>query len=61
MHSYTRMYVNFFCTGCGNNNLKGFFQDFRQEGANVTIVELRGGMYYCCIHDQGFCHRGNII
>ena len=21
---------------------QGFFQDFRQEGANVTIVELRG-------------------
>ena len=39
---------------------QGFFQDFRQEGANVTIVELRGGMYYCCIF-QGFCHRGNVI
>ena len=39
---------------------QGFFQDFRQEGANVTIIELRGGMYYCCIF-QGFCHRGNVI
>ena len=34
---------------------QGFFQDFRQEGANVTILELRGGMYYCCIF-QGFRH-----
>ena len=41
-------------------HLQGFFQDFRQEGANVTILELRGGMYYCCIF-QGFCHRGNVI
>ena len=42
------------------NGVQGFFQDFRQEGANATIVELRGGMYYCCIF-QGFCHRGNVI
>ena len=35
--------------------IQGFFQDFRQEGANVTIVELRGGMYNCCIF-QGFCN-----
>ena len=26
----------------------------------MTIVELRGGMYYCCIF-QGFCHRGNYL
>ena len=36
---------------------QGFFQDIRQEGANVTIG---GGMYYCCFF-QGFCHRGNVI
>ena len=41
-----------------NHRCQGFFQDFRQEGANVTILELRGGMYHCCIF-QGFCHRGN--
>ena len=38
-------------------HIQGFFQDFRQEGANATIVELRGGMYYSCIF-KGFCHRG---
>ena len=46
--------------GCGFNwwlviDCQGFFQDFRQEGANMTIVELRGGMYNCCIF-QGFCN-----
>ena len=40
--------------------LSGFLSGFRQEGANVTIVELREGMYYCCIF-QGFCHRGNYL
>ena len=34
---------------------EGFFQDFRQEGANATIVELRGGIYYSFF--QGFCQR----
>ena len=36
---------------------QGFFQDFRQEGANAAIMGLRGGKNYF----QGFCHRGNVM
>ena len=57
---YDRKYYpsdRLFCVS--GKSMQCFFQDFCQEGANVTIEELRGGMYYCCIF-QGFCHRGNV-
>ena len=39
---------------------QGFFQDFREEGANAAIVGLRGGKNYSSIF-QGFCQRGNVV
>ena len=41
-----------------SNALQGFIQDFRQEGANVAIVKLRGGGGEDLIAFLGFVGEG---